>query len=230
MKHREGIKYMNPLRIIILIGITSIVTSALPWNVRADTVAVDVEIGYFGSIGRGPGVFGWQFSPRQDLIVTSVGVYDTPNRGGFWGDGLLEQHLIGIWDVSAPMTPVATALLPSGADTQLLNGARFISVEPFQLTAGHEYVIGTLFGDVDPDLGDFSANFFPMEVDPALEFIGRRSGGLQGNALVFPEFLEVGVAGDFGPNFLFVVPEPSASGMLLLGVLGLAAKMRKQTR
>lgn len=207
-----------------------IVASALIWNAQADTLAVKVDTDYFSGLGRGPAVFGWQFSPRVDLMVTSMGVYDTPGYDGFWGDGLKEQHLVGIWNVATPTTPVATVLLPSGTETQLHSRVRFISVEPFQLVAGNEYVIGALFGDVDPDFGDFTANYFPMVVDPALDFIGRRSGGLRSDTLVFPEQLEMGVAGDFGPNFFFVVPEPSMAGLLLLGSLGIASKLRKEKR
>lgn len=205
-----------------------IVASVLIWNARADTLAVNVDTGYFGGLSRGPGVFGWQFSPRQNLVVTSLGLYDTPGFNGFWGDGLLEQHEIGIWNVLTPETPVATVLLPSGVGTQLHNGARFIAIEPFQLTAGNEYVIGALSGDVDPDFGDFAANYFPMVIDPSLEFIGRRLGGLRSESLVFPEFLEPGVAGEFGPNFMFVVPEPTTAAILLLGAFGIAVRWRRR--
>lgn len=208
-------------------GTALILASALMWNARADTTAVGLDTSWLSGLGRGPAVFGWQFSPRLDITVTSLGLFDTPNRGGFWGDGLLEQHFVGIWNVSEPATPLIVALLLNGTQEQLHDDARFLSIEPLRLTAGSEYVIGALFGDVDPDFGDFTADYFPMVVDPALEFIGRRSGGLRANALVFPELLEAGVAGDFGPNFIFAVPEPAVSGILLLGMLGAAHKLRK---
>lgn len=219
---------MKTVQKIRQVAAAFIVASALIWNARADTLAVNVDTGYFGGLSRGPGVFGWQFSPRQNLVVTSLGLYDTPGFNGFWGDGLMESHLIGIWNVATPTTPVVTALLPSGTETQLHDGARFISVESFQLTAGNEYVIGALSGDVDPDFGDFAANYFPVVIDPALEFIGRRAGGLRSESLVYPEFLEAGVAGEFGPNFMFVVPEPTTAAILLLGAFGIAARWRRR--
>ncbi len=195
---------------------------------RADTSAVSFDTSYYWIRGWGPGVFGWEFTPRSNIEVTALGLYDGPDStlGRVPGDGLLETHAIGIWNVIDRSNPVTSSLIPSGTVAPLANGFRYVSINPLTLTAGNNYVIGVLNSYItnssgvqvatDFTVGETSNPTFTLSVSPQIDFIGRRS--VRSTTLVFPDNFQPGVLGDFGPNFSFaIIPEPSSLGLVALG-------------
>jgi hypothetical protein len=175
----------------------------------------------------GPGVGGWQFAARSDISILALGLYDAAGiyGGGFIGDGLREEHAVGIWDVSNPSTPLVSTLIPAGTLATLVDGFRYISTSPVVLPANHDYVIAALFSDAaqkDFTVGTLSGAPI-IQVGPELELGGRRYGG-SAAALVFPEYYAPGELFGFGPNFTYsVVAEPSTFGLCTLAAAALFA-------
>ncbi len=184
-------------------------------SARAGETAVAFDTTQFWNMQGGDGVFGWQFTTRSDIQISALGLYDNPGiyGGGFPGDGLLESHAIGIWDVSSHSSPLLSALIPGGTAAPLLSGFRYVSITPLTLGAGGDYVVAALYSNIDPkDLTTGAANnpTFALTVSPEIEFGGYRWGG-GSSALVFPGSYDPGELAAFGPNFMFsVVPEPSS--------------------
>ena len=167
----------------------------------------------------GAGVAGWQFTTRMDISISALGLYDAAGiyGGGFVGDGLLEEHAVGIWDISNHSTPLLSALIPAGTLAPLANGFRYVSTSPVVLPSNHDYVIAALFSDAaQKDFGVGGPNDPTYAtVSPQIEFGGYRFEGL--SVLAFPEYYEPGEWWGFGPNFTYtVVPEPSTLGLCAL--------------
>jgi hypothetical protein len=194
-------------------------------SARADEPAIAFDTDRYWFDFGGFGNFGWQFMARSDIQISSLGLYDSPGFFGL-GDGLLESHAIGIWDVADPSIPLVSALIPAGTGAALLNGFRFVDAGPVTLTANHEYVIAALYPSQDPlDFSTGSPNNpdFVLTVSPEIEFGGYRWNN-NSSILAFPENYEPGVILDFGPNFtanFTIVPEPPSLTLSLLGFMAL---------
>src|ERR1019366_4282792 len=184
-------------------------------SARAGETAIGFDTTQYWSLSGGTGVLRWQFTTRSDIQVSALGLYDNFSiySGGFPGDGLVEQHPIGIWDISSPSDPLVSALIPAGTAAQLMNGFRYVSVGPVVLPAGHDYVIGALYLSQDLKPMDFTTQAinnptFVLTVSPEIEFEGYRWDNL--TVLAFPQSYHAGEVGAFGPNFVYAdVPEPS---------------------
>jgi hypothetical protein len=195
-------------------------------SARADQTAIGFDTDRSWNLQGGPGTFGWQFTARADIQISSLGLYDNSGifGGGFPGDGLLESHAIGIWDVADPSIPLVSALIPAGTGAPLLSGFRFVDTGIVTLTANHEYVIAALYPSPDLTSEDFttgSANNpdFVLTVSPEIEFGGYRFNN-NSSMLAFPENHEPGLLFAFGPNFM-IVPEPPSLTLSLLGLMAL---------
>jgi hypothetical protein len=156
----------------------------------------------------GNGVFGWQFTTRSNIQVTALGIYDNPGvyGGGYPGDGLLESHAIGIWDVSNHANPVVSAIIPSGTAASLVSGFRWVNIPQVTLIAGHDYVVAGLYSNIDPkDLTTGAVNnpAFVLTVGRDIQFGGYRAAGYP--VLDFPEYYAPGVQFAFGPNFQYTI-------------------------
>jgi hypothetical protein len=206
----------------------SLCATAFPFladSARADQTAIAFDTDQFWSTGGGPGNFGWQFTARSDIQISSLGLYDNAGifDGGFPGDGLLDSHAIGIWDVADPSILLVSALIPAGTGAPLLNGFRFVDTGPVTLTANHEYVIAALYPSQDLTSQDRTAGSinnpsFVLTVSPKIEFGGYRSNN--DSLLAFPENYEPGLLYAFGPNFT-IVSEPPSLTLSLLGFMAL---------
>ena len=81
----------------------------------------------------------------SDLLVTSLGFYDGPNTSvanaaSAFGDGLLEDHQVGIYNSSG--TLLATTTIPAGTSAALVGEFRYLTLsEPITLLAGQSYTI-----------------------------------------------------------------------------------------
>ncbi len=168
------------------------------------------------------GTAGWTFSPRANIAVTDLGVYDyiftNPNEGPI---------SVGLWSASG--TLLASSLVAS--NSVLLNSTRYEPVAPTFLSAGLTYYIGgygpantlVLSGE-DPAM-DGSATMSPeihlgMAVYNLNAFgFPNTSAGDPGSALLVPNF-----------QFVNAVPEPSSGALLILGVAVLAKNRMKRTK
>jgi hypothetical protein len=165
--------------------------------------------------------YGWAFRPEANITLTQLGVWD---QGG---DGLSFPHEVGIWN--SQQTLVATALIPAGTAADLVNGFRQVLVYPTPLTAGEQYVLGASYA---PNMMDPITNPISFIADPNVTwqgFVYTNSGSGFAYPVNGPLTGPPGepVYGTFGPSFSFVVPEPSAVGLLLgTGAILLLARQR----
>ena len=199
-------------------------------SARAGQAAVAFDTSRYWSMQGGAGVYGWQFTTRSDIQISSLGIYDGDfnGPGGFPGDGLAESHAIAIWDVASPSDPLVSALIPAGTEAPLVSGFRYVSTRPVTLTANREYVIAALYSIQDSIHLDYMTGLvnnssFDLTVSPDIE-IG--AGGYWENgqsALVFPEegYLSGLQWAPFGANFIYttIVPEPSSFTLSVLATI-----------
>ena len=166
-----------------------------------------------------------------NLEVTALGIYDVT------GGGFFQSHEVGLWDVTAGNTQVADVTIPIGTSAVLLNGFRYIDVSsPVDLIAGDQYIlaafypVGQVFGVNDQLLdccgagtnagtsagfGSFQAAFTTSGLGTSAGHLTEPNGTTAGTDYV-------------GPNFVFVVvPEPSSSAVLGLGLIVLALRRRR---
>jgi hypothetical protein len=169
---------------------------------------------------------GWAFSLSRPILVTDLGVFDSNNRKIFGppGDGLLESHLVTIWNALG--VEVAQATVPSRTSGSLIDGFRYVTLaSPISLLPGN-YTIG-FYSESFHDSTALSAA--QITTAPELIYTGTRSeyGNAfpSDNALLFFD-------GAFGPNFQFLpsgVPDSGNSLTQLissLAVLVLIGRVR----
>lgn len=186
----------------------AVIAALLCGWVRADQMAVAFDTTQWWSMQGASGVFGWQFTTRSDIQITALGIYDNPgvSGGGYPGDGLLESHDIAVWDVSSHVSPVVSALIPSGIDASLVSGFRWVNIPQVTLLAGHDYVIAALYSNTDlRDLvtGAINNPGFVLTASHDIQFGGYRAAGYP--FLAFPEYYAPGAQFAFGPNFLYTI-------------------------
>jgi hypothetical protein len=201
-----------------LIPVVIIIGAILVGSARADQTAVAFDTSRFWGTGTGVGVYGWQFTALSELQVSALGLYDDPGvyNGGYPGNGLLEPHTIGIWDISNHSNPLMSSLIPSGTSATLVNGFRYVNTSPLLLLAGHEYVIAATYLAQDWTTGDYNNPDFVLTISPDIAIGGYRSSG--SSTLAFPDTYTPGHLYGFGPNFTYtVVPEPSTLVLFALG-------------
>jgi hypothetical protein len=195
---------------------------------HADEVAAAFDISRPWGLGGGQGVYGWQFIANSEIQVLTVGIYDNPGiyGGGFVGDGLVEPHIVSIWDVSEHASPLVSAATHLGAADPQLNGFRYVRVSPVVLRPGREYVIAATYPNNDipinpnKDLtaGSFGDSSFVLTLGEGLTFGGYRSVADSSGLPVFPDYYFPGDLYAFGPNFTYmVVPEPSSFALWGIG-------------
>ena len=188
----------------------AVIAAVLSGSARADVAAVSFDTTQWWSLqgGSGSGVFGWQFTTRSNIQITALGIYDNPGvyGGGYPGDGLLESHAIGIWDVTSHASPLVSAVIPSGTAASLVSGFRWVNIPQVTLLAGHDYVIAALYSNSDlRDLVTGAVNnpAFVLTLSREIQFGGYRADGSP--VLTFPQYYAPGVQFAFGPNFLYTI-------------------------
>jgi len=203
---------------------------------HAAQVAVGFDSTRFWNTGTGQGVYGWQFTANSEIQVLTLGIYDNPGiyGGGFVGDGLVEPHVISIWEVADHSAPLLSAATPVGTTAPLSDGFRYVSVSPLVLHSGHQYVISASYPNVsvpvnpnkDWTAGDINNPGFVLTVGTGLTFGGYRSIAGYSDTPLFPDYYVPGQQYGFGPNFSYsVVPEPSS-----LALVGIAASVLLRTK
>jgi hypothetical protein len=162
--------------------------------------------------------FGYSFTVgSQGLSVSALGIYD-PSPG----NGLAFSHDVGLWDSSGSPNPIAMVTIPSGTVASLsASGFWYEGLSSsVPLLAGGTYTLGAKYNVDDTDLAFVLAG---ITSDPAIS-LGDALFAPADSALTKPTILMTSFnAGYFGPNAQFsVVPEPTACGLLCLGLLALA--------
>jgi len=218
----------------ICAAVTTAMCLAVP--VRADQPAAAFDNSTSWTMAGGVAVYGWQFTTQADIQVSALGLYDNPGifGGGFLGDGLLETHAIGIWDVSNPGSPVVSGVLAAGTGSTLLSGFRYVGTSPVVLSANHDYVIGALYGnqllaEQDFVTGEYNNPAFVLTVGPAIAFGGYQYAAT--NVFSFPGQGLPGTVFAFGPNFTYsVVPEPSSLAIFVFATLAIICGKKRLSR
>lgn len=168
-----------------------------------------------------PTTRGWAFLTTEEILVTALGFFDS------MPSGLASSHEVGIFAEDG--TLLVSAIVPSGTSAELVDGFRYVPIDPLRLPSGMSFVVATTFRDArDTTLRRQDAT--GLRFAPGIQFLeGRYSINLSG--LIFPRGVELwDVNALLNANFQgTVVPEP-ATGTLLATGLALIAWRRRGAR
>ncbi|WDE13553.1 PEP-CTERM sorting domain-containing protein [Thalassomonas haliotis] len=160
---------------------------------------------------------GWEFTTSTAVQVDSLGVWDE------LGDGLAEEHAVGIWALDG--TLLTSAIVGSGTSATLDSSFRWVDIPSFSLDAGR-YVVGAFFSD-NSDRGAARSSY-----TTASEVTFNRNLFLYNNGFTLPtQHWDNFDGGNFGANFKFSsasVPEPPALLLFALAFIGLALRKTKK--
>ncbi|MFT4844217.1 MAG: hypothetical protein ACI90M_004699 [Candidatus Azotimanducaceae bacterium] len=160
----------------------------------ADQTAVEITTAPSPQILNFNATRGWLFRVEEDVLLTSVGMWDHN------ADGLLTNHALQIWSGDGSNV-LLTSQIPSGTAAPLRGPAqgpgrfRYHSVPTTRLYAGQQYVIGMQVAG-DDFLNDGVSSITSSAAVTWLEDRFTSSG------FSFPTF-SVGTNTYFGPNFMF---------------------------
>ncbi len=91
-------------------------------------------------------VVGWRFQSSEPIRVTDLGWYDLDNNG------LGHTHQLGIFDAGTDSLHLTATITASEAGlTPLVDGFRYVGIEPVELPAGDWLIGGTTYDVTDPD-------------------------------------------------------------------------------
>jgi PEP-CTERM motif-containing protein len=195
---------MKKLKLIILLAAFMAV---MQHAARTAPVPVTPALSFTGGsfFGATAGTFGWAFTLSGTITVNDLGYFD------FGDNGLAASHDVGIW--SSDGTLLVTATVPAGTAGTLIGDFRYTFITPTLLPAG-DYVIGGFESGSSGDPVVVAA----ATITPAAGITYGGSRSVAGAALTFPPGNASGFGNSyFGPNFLFSVPEPASTGLLLFG-------------
>lgn len=171
-------------------------------------------------------MLGNRFSVTQSIEIAELGWFDWDS------DGLGLAHEVGIWD-TADQSLVASVVIPQGTGAELDNGFRYVALgSTVTLNPGVTYVLAGFDGANgdrhvwDNAIGGFSSHVTGFNVDPRVSLVDAIGSLTSGFA--YPA-TTIGDARNtlMGPNFV-IVPEPSATALLLSGCALLRVIGRKR--
>lgn len=153
---------------------------------------------------QGDFVVGWQFETTVPLRITDLGWYDLS------GVGLGHSHALGIYEASTEALRLTATLAAAEAGaTPLVEGFRYIGLEPVELPAGVWLIGGTTYNVVDPDWYLHHAAITPSD-----SVTYQEACFSYGAVLTAPTdscaATGLGQAHFFGPNFLYGPSEAPA--------------------
>lgn len=203
-------------RIVVPLLIVGLATSLLG-AARADEIAIAPPDTPHNGFAAGL-VFGWQFSPNQDIRVTALGWYDHEHDGFHNG-----SHAVGMFRTSDESLLV-DALIES--DSALEGDYRYESVASTLLTAGEDYIVAGFDPAGAGDRYPVGADLENMNLHPQLSF--QHEVSEEAASLVFPDQLfDLTSPWHLPANFQFtVVPEPHSGALALAAALGLLLAQR----
>lgn len=168
-------------------------------------------------LGNGPFTLGWSFTVTKTITVYDLGVFDSG------GEALLESHDVGLWNSSG--TLLISATVDSGTTDPLIDGFRYAGITPIVLTPG-TYTIGAEWDNLlDPLI--FAGD--PGSIGTSSAITYDQPEFVSGGALTFPTSTVPAADGYFGPDFI-MNPEPMSWALMLLGIGGVGAAMRRSRR
>lgn len=166
-------------------------------------------------------VYGFQFQPNRDILVTQLGMFD------YNGDGFVNTHSVGLWsELGALLTSVV--LTPNDPGF-LLDGFRYHDITPLRLESGTYFRIAADYAS-GPDEDKSDSDILPLDThvfSTDITWLNSAGAGASTAGLEFPWGLGASTGNQpsaiLGPNFLFEpVPEPSTWILLSFGLIGLA--------
>jgi len=160
---------------------------------------------------------GWEFTTTAVLNIESLGVWDE------LGDGLAEEHAVGIWKLDG--TLLASTIISDGTSSLLENSFRWTDIPIFSLEAG-SYVVAAYYSD-SSDRGAALTSYTTSS-----EVTFNRNLFLYNNGFTLPtEHWQNFDGGNFGANFKYSttsIPEPYSLSLFALGVMGLTLRRLKK--
>lgn len=198
-----------------------LITASAMAAANASTIALSWSAS--GAQGSSGLTRGWAFSSSTAIDVTSLGWFD------YQGDGLVDSHQVGIWDVAGKLLMSGT--VSAGTSDTLVAGFRFTDglSGSTRLAAGN-YVVAGLSTSSDATWRFVDPAFVTM--GPQISYIEDRTRNDAGFGYAdYHQGLDVGY---FGANFQYDlaadVPEPATLSLSLigLGLLGLRARRRSK--
>ena len=172
---------------------------------RADTVGFTTA-GGFALSGALFDTLGYTFTLAAPIQVTQLGFWD------FNANGLEAAVPVTLWNSAG--TVQATATVPAGANANELNQYLYVTLAtPVTLAAG-TYTLGAyVTGGDDAFQGQITTITPAAGITYGASRAGTGTGDPTTDVFNNPRSY-------FGPNFQFVVPEPSTWAMLGSGVVG----------
>jgi hypothetical protein len=158
-------------------------------------------------------IHGWEFTLTRPITVTHLGLFDLGS------DGFELPHPIGLFRLGDGTLLAGGAMSPGVGDF-LVDNFRYVDVPDANLSMGERYVV-SYFTATDYFLmtDHLIVQADNLQVSPAISITQAR---WEFAGLGIPQNV-VAIDDRFGPNFLFVVPEPGTAGMAAWGATAVTA-------
>ena len=156
---------------------------------------------------------GWQFTAKDDLLVTHLGVLDLGEAG------LADRHTVGIFDSGGNL--VISSIISGGLNGDLmLDSMIYNSVDVTTLQKNETYYI--LADNWTQD--SYSYGWDTVDYSSDIEWL--KFTETTGDSIFDPAIHFNGEPGNLGPGFMYRVA-PSPGALALLGLAGIASRRRR---